>query len=54
MKACSLGFFENNMCLIGTVFNGHREGANPSSCIIVLPDLEFPNQSRRPVSLCLN
>ena len=39
------------MCLIGTVFERGREGANPSLRVIVLPDLEFPNQFHRPVML---
>ena len=35
---------EDNTCLIGTVFlNGRREGANPSSRVIVLPNLESQN-----------
>ena len=32
------------ICLIGTVSNGRREGANPSSHVTELPDLEFSNQ----------
>ena len=32
------------MCLIGIVSNERREGANPSSRVTELPDLEFSNQ----------
>ena len=34
--------------------NGRCEGANPSLCVIVPLDLEFLNQYRRPINLCLN
>ena len=34
--------------------NGRREGANPSSHVIVPPNLEFLNQYLRPINLCLN
>ena len=35
---------EDNTCLIGTVSNGRREGANPSSHVTILPDLESSKQ----------
>ena len=33
--------------------NEHREGVNPSSCVIVPLNLEFLDQYRIPVNLCL-
>ena len=53
MNACLL-IWEDDMCLLVPFSNGRREGANPSSRVTVLQDLEFLNQSRRPVNLCLN
>ena len=32
---------EDNVCLIGTVFNGRYKGANPSLHVIVLPDFRI-------------
>ena len=40
MKACLFNL-EDNTCLIDTVFDERREGANPSSCVIVPLDLKF-------------
>ena len=44
---------EDNICLLVSFLNGRHEGANPSSRVIALPDLEFPNQFRRLVMLFL-
>ena len=43
---------EDDMCLFLVAFsNGRREGANPSSRVIVLPDLESLNHYYGPVCL---
>ena len=45
MKACSLIW--KMMCLLVSFSNERREGANPFSRVIVLPNLEFSNQLHR-------
>ena len=50
MKACLL-IWEDDMCLLVPFSNGRREGVNPSSRVIVLPDLESLNHYCRSVYL---